>query len=479
MASSPKNNYLRMATWPIPKLILTMAFPTILAMLVQSVYSMADVYFVGQIPLIAKQSTAAVSLVGPVFILIQAVGLAFGMGGGSYISRLLGQGRGEDANRVLSTCFHVGWAVCLALLVLGEIAMHPLMRVLGATEDTLSLAIEYAQVTLIGAPIMACCFVMNNALRAEGNVVFSTIGMTSGALLNIVLDPICIHALGMGVRGAAVATVFSQLVSMLILYSFYARKRSHLTLALRFFSPTPEVFREVFRIGIPTFLRNILGAASAVLITHAANPYGTEAVAGLGLVTKFSWVVFSILLGFAMAYMPVCGFNYGAKLYSRVRQAYGFALRVGITFMSVCGVLLFLFAAPVASALHSDPAVSALGEQVMRAQALTYPLLGWGVLINMLFESLGRGKQAAILSLGRQGLFLMAAVLILPRLFGLGGLIAAQPVADLLFVILAVPMSLGLIRELNGLKDDPIPFDSAEEPATKPVLAEQIEAKAI
>jgi len=249
-------------------------------------------------------------------------------------------------------------------------------------------------------------------------------------------------------------------VSMCILVSFYVRKRSLLSISPRYFTPRRGLFSQVSRIGIPTFLRNILGAVSAILINYAARNYGDEAIAGLGIVGRFNWVIFSILLGFAMAYMPVSGYNYGARRYSRVREAYHFALRTSLVFMTLSGLLLSIFATPIASALHSDLLVSQIGARVMRAQALTLPLVGWGLLINMLFESLGRGVQATVLSMGRQGLFLTACVLALPPLFGLDGIIFAQPVADVLFFMLAMPLAVGMLRELRLLQDDPVPLAS-------------------
>lgn len=473
--SSTANHYERMATQPIRGLILKMAIPSILSMLVQSVYSMADTYFVGQLPGISDSATAAVTLVSPLFIVIQAVGLAFGLGGGSYISRLLGEERREDASRVLSTCLHSSWAIGLLLCVLGIFFINPLVSLLAATDTSRPLAIEYAAAMLWGAPLMCSCFVMNNALRAEGNAVLSTVGMVSGALLNIALDPLCIYTFGWGVRGAAIATVFSQGVSTLILLWFYVGKKSQLSISSRYFTPKPALYNEVFKIGIPTFLRNILGAASSILIAYAANPYGDTALAGIGIVARFSWVVFSFLLGFTMAYMPVSGFNYGARRYSRVREAYQFSLRVSVIFMTISGVVIFALSTPIANLLNSDPAVSAIGERVMRAQALSYPLVGWAVLINMLFESLGKGRPATILSLGRQGVFLMLAVLVMVPLWGLDGLIFVQPVADALFFLLAVPMSWGMLRELKALRDDPVEAQSLDS-RTDGALATPLEA---
>ena len=457
----------RMALWPVPKVILHMAVPSIVALLVQSLYLMADSYFVGQLPGIAKEATAAIALVGPLFIVIQAVGLAFGMGGGSYISRLLGRGDREEAKRVLSTCVYTSMLVCLFLLVFGNILLEPLVVALGATDTAMPLALEYAGILLYGAPLMAVCFVLNNGLRAEGNAVFSTIGMVSGALLNIALDPILIYTTGWGVRGAAIGTVLCQFVSMCILISFYVRRRSLLSIAPRYFSPRRSLYGQVAKIGVPTFLRNILGAVSAILVNYAAREHGDSAIAGLGIVGRFNWVIFSILLGFAMAYMPVSGYNYGARRYARVREAFRFSLRAAVAFMTLSGILLLVFATSIASVLHSDPRVAEIGAMVMRAQAFTLPLVGGGLLINMLFESLGRGVQATILSLGRQGVFLAACILVLPPLFGLDGIVLSQPVADVLFFALAVPLSLRMVRELRTLKDDPVPL-AAESSQTDP-----------
>jgi Na+-driven multidrug efflux pump len=194
------------------------------------------------------------------------------------------------------------------------------------------------------------------------------------------------------------------------------------------------------------------------LVNYAAREYGDSAIAGLGIVGRFNWLIFSVLLGFAMAYMPVSGYNYGARRYTRVREAFRFALRSALAFMTLSGILLLAFASPIASALHSDPRVAEIGAMVMRAQALTLPLVGGGLLINMLFESLGRGIQATILSLGRQGVFLAVSILVLPPVFGLDGIVFAQPVADVMFFALAVPLSLSMLRELRALHDDPVPL---------------------
>jgi len=458
MANRTQSAIDRMGLWPVRKVILHMAVPSIASLLVQSLYVMADSYFVGQLPGIAKEATAAIALVGPLFIVIQAVGLAFGLGGGSYISRLLGRGEREEANRVLSTCVYTVVMVCICLLALGSLLLESLVILLGATDTAMPLALDYAGILLFGAPIMAVCFVLNNGLRAEGNAVFSTVGMVSGALLNIALDPLLIYTTGWGVRGAAIGTVFCQFVSMCILLWFYVRRRSLLSIAPRYFSPRRSLYAQVAKIGIPTFLRNILGAVSAILVNYAAREYGDSAIAGLGIVGRFNWVIFSVLLGFAMAYMPVSGYNYGARRYARVREAYRFSLRTAVAFMACSGVLLLIFATPIASTLHSDPLVSEIGAKVMRAQALTLPLVGWGLLINMLFESLGRGIQATVLSLGRQGVFLAICVLALPPLFGLDGIVFAQPVADVMFFSLAIPLSLCMLRELRTLRDDPVPL---------------------
>lgn len=438
-----------MTTAPLPGLIGTLAVPTIVSMMITSIYNMADTFFVGRI---GTSAQGAVGVVFSLMAIIQALGFTFGSGAGNYISRLLGRKDRALASRVAATGFFSALGVGLVLAVLGLVFLDPLVRLLGATDTILPYARDYARYILLGAPYMAASLVLNNLLRYQGSAFYSMLGIATGAVLNIALDPIFIFVLDLKTGGAALATILSQLVSFLILLSSCGRGG---TLRIRpsHFTFSWPVYREIFRGGLPSLYRQGLASVATICLNRAAGPFGDAAIAAMSVVTRVSMFANSALLGFGQGFQPVCGFNFGARLYGRVRRGYCFCLKLSAVFLAAVAVLGFLFAPQIIAVFRrEDPAVIAIGAQALRFQCFTLPLSSLIILNNMMLQTVGEAGKASVLALARQGLFFLPAILLLPSAVGLAGVQLAQPTADLCTFLLSVPMGLGFLRKMRGME---------------------------
>lgn len=441
--------FLRMTQTPIPKLISTLAVPTIISMMVTAVYNMADTFFVSQL------GTSAAGAVGVVFSLmtiIQAIGFMIGMGSGSLISGLLGQRKQHQADVVASTGFYLSLVCGAVIMVLGLALMDPLMRLLGATPTILPYARDYAQYILYGAPFMCASFVLNNVLRAEGKATLAMVGISAGGILNIVLDPLFIFTFDMGIAGAAIATILSQFISFCMLLSCFLAKRSTLSLRPRNTSRHFDVYQNILTTGFPSFCRQGLASIATAVLNSKAGLYGDAAVAAMSIVNRIFMLVFSVMLGFGQGFQPVCGYNYGAKQYDRVKHAILFTLKTGIVLMTVLGIVGYLVAPQVISWFRREDAeVIAIGCYALRAQCLVLPLFPLCTVCNMTFQVLGKKIPATVLAAARQGLFFLPLILILPPLIGLRGVQLTQPLADVLTMLCSLLFFVPFMRELNGL----------------------------
>lgn len=429
---------------PIPRLIGKLATPTMISMLVSSVYNMADTYFVGQL---GQSASGAVGVVFTLMLFIQAIGFTLGMGSSSNIARLLGAQDTAQASYVASTGFFASLFMG-ALLAIGCLTfLEPLMYLLGATETIIPHAMAYAGYILLGAPYMAASFVLNNILRSQGNAFWSMIGLTVGGLLNIALDPLFIFTFGMGTGGAALATIISQLVSFLILL-YMAVRHSAARISLKLF----RIGRlgKIITVGLPSFLRQGLTSFAAIKLNRAAGIYGDAAIAAMSIVSRIMSFCFSALIGFFQGFQPVCGFNYGAKRYDRVRESILFCFSVAAVGLTVIAATVFAFAPALMNIFRpGDVEVNEIGRLALRMQVVMLPTMAWSVMANMSHQALGLSVQASILALGRQGLFFLPAIFVLPLLFGLTGVQLAQPVADLLSFFLSLPFGIMLLGDLK------------------------------
>lgn len=455
----PQENskYIRMTTESIPKLICSLAVPTIISMLVTALYNIVDTYFVGQI---GTEATAGVGLVFPVMAIIQAFGFFFGQGSGNYISRSLGAKDLDKAGYMAATGCFCALLFGALIMVLGITFRAAVLHVLGARTElvspkTVAFAADYMTIILCGAPFMSVSFVFNNQLRFQGNAFFAMIGLVTGAVLNVALDPVFIFGLHMEVKGAALATAISQFVSCGLLYVGTLRSDS-LKIRLRNFRPTPYYLKNIAIGGTPSLFRQGLASLSTLCLNAAAGAavaahQADAAIAAFSVVTKIMMFAFSALLGFGQAFQPVCGFNYGAGKYSRVRTAYVFCLRVGITFLLLSSCLGFAFAPRLVALFRDDPNVIQFGSTAMRCQCCTFTLMAVVTVTNMLYQNIGRVVGATLLAVARQGLMFIPVVLILPHVIEppIWGVYLAQPTADLFAFTLALVLAVRMYRELR------------------------------
>ena len=436
----------RMTKTPIPRLIGELAVPTIISMLVTSFYNMADTFFVGKIN---TSATAAVGIVFPLMAMIQAFGFFCGHGSGNYISRQLGAHNFEDASKMSATGFVSAFVLGLGILVVGFLFTDPLLRIMGSTETILPYARSYMRIILIGAPYMTASLVLNNQLRFQGSAFYSMIGITTGAVLNIVLDPLFIFVLDMGVAGAALATIISQFVSFCLLIAGTFRG-GNLRLNLKDFSPSLKYYQNIVKGGAPSLFRQGLGSFAIVCLNLMADPYGDAAIAAMSIVTRISQFAASVVIGFGQGFQPVCGFNYGAKLFKRVQEGFWFCVKFCTSVLLVAAVCGWIFSPNLIGIfLKTDPLVIEYGSQALRLQALTFPLVGWITIANMMLQTIGKTVKASLLAMSRQFLFFVPVILTLPGFLGILGVQLSQPIADFCSFLLAVPLSISVLREMS------------------------------
>ena len=447
--SSPmtqEQRYIKMTETPISRLIPSLAIPTIISMLVTSIYNMADTFFVGKIN---TSATAAVGIVFPLMAMIQAFGFFCGHGSGNYISRQLGAHNFEDASKMSATGFVTAFVLGLGILVVGFLFTDPLLHIMGSTETILPYARSYMRIILIGAPYMTASLVLNNQLRFQGSAFYSMIGITTGAVLNIGLDPLFIFVLDMGVAGAALATIISQFVSFCLLIAGTFRG-GNLRLNLRDFSPSLKYYQNIVKGGAPSLFRQGLGSFATVCLNLMAGPYGDAAIAAMSIVTRISQFAASVVIGFGQGFQPVCGFNYGAKLFKRVQEGFWFCVKFCTSVLLVAAVCGWIFSPNLIGIfLKTDPLVIEYGSQALRLQALTFPLVGWITIANMMLQTIGKTVKASLLAMSRQFLFFVPVILTLPGFLGILGVQLSQPIADFCSFLLAVPLSISVLREMS------------------------------
>jgi putative MATE family efflux protein len=444
-ASAEESKFLKMTETPVERLVIQMAVPTIVIMMISALYNMADTYFVGSL---GTSATAAIGVVFPLMAIIQAMGFFFGQGSGNYISRQLGAHHIEQAEKMAALGFFSAIICGILFSVAGFIFIKPLGHILGSTETILPYAIEYMRFILIGAPWMIGSLVLNNQLRFQGSAVYGMIGMVSGAFLNVILDPIFIFVLNMGVGGAALATIISQFVGCVILLIGCSRE-GNISILPKNFVPSRERYKELVKGGLPSLIRQSLNSTSTIIINHFAGFYGDAAIASISIVTRVCMMANSALMGFGQGFQPVCGFNYGAGRFDRVKKAFWFCVKAASIILIIIAAVLFIKAPAVIELFRKDPDVIRIGTLSLRLQCISLPFTGWMILTNMMLQTIGKTFQANILAFSRQGLFLIPLLIIFSSAFGLLGIQLSQPIADITTSFLAVFLSIKVLKELK------------------------------
>jgi putative MATE family efflux protein len=434
-----------MTATPVEKLIATLSVPTIVIMMMSALYNMADTYFVGSL---GTSATGAVGVSFSLMAIIQAVGFFFGHGAGNYISRALGAQNTGDAETMAATGFCTAFIIGVLITIAGSVCLTPLARLLGATDTILPFAQDYLRFILLGCPFMVSSLLLNNLLRFQGSAFLGMIGMLTGAVLNMGLDPLFIFGLGLGIKGASLATMISQTTSCLLLFVLCARGKETIHISLRNFRPSPARYLDIARGGTPSILRQGLMSVSAILLNRAAGAYGDAVIAAISIVTRVVMMMNSAILGLGQGFQPVCGFNYGAGRYDRVKKAFWFCVRLTTALLCVLALGSFIFAPRIIAIFRKDdPEVIRIGALALRYQSCVIPLGGWIVLNNMMLQTMGKAVPASLLAFSRQGLFLIPLLFTLVPALGVPGIQLCTPIADFCTFILALPLGIHALRK--------------------------------
>lgn len=446
-----KNNRIQlMSEGNVTKALFKLGIPMVVSMLVIALYNVVDTYFVSGL---GTSQVGAVAVAFPLSLIFSGIGLTFGVGGASYISRLLGAKQNEKADEVASTALFSGLIIGIIIAVLIFIFLNPVLRFMGATETILPFARSYAVIFIVSMLFSTVNVAAGNLVIAQGASNISLTAMISGSVLNMLLDPLFIYVFNLGIKGAAIATLISQIVSSGIYVWFFCGSRSYIKIGLSNFNPKKETYAQIIKIGISMLLLQVLCSLSMSFIANAASSYGDEAVAAIGIVLRIATLGTNVVFGFMKGFQPMAGFNYGAKNYGRLNEAIKCSMKCSTFFCIAWTIIIFIFTTPIISLFSTDAKVIEIAEKALRANTLMFFTFGFQFTYSTLYLSLGKAVSGVILNIGRQGIFFIPVILTLPLIFGLDGIIYSQAAADLLSSIVTVFFAFKIQKELNELNN--------------------------
>ena len=429
--------YKKMMETPIPRLIASLSIPTVVSSLITVIYNTADTYFVSQID---KSASAAVGAVFSIMSIIQALGFGLGVGAGSLISRRLGAKDNAAADKYASSAFFASITVGSLIMVLGLHFLEPILRFLGCTDTMMPHAIPYARFILIAAPLNCATFVLNTTLRSEGLSLLSMVGITTGGLLNMALDPILINGFDMGTGGAAIATMASQIVSFTILFSFFLFGKSIVKINIKSVSQHFKDYAAIVTTGIPTIFRQGLASVASAALNIQAIEYGGDAAgAAMTIANKVYMLVRNIIVGLGQGFQPAAGYNYGAGNKKRTWECFTFAIKVGTVICLVFGGFSALFAEEIMWFFCDDAEVAVIGTKTLYFLCACIPFMAFSTFVNQLYQGLGFKLQATFLASCRQGIFFLPVIWLLPLFIDLTGVQSAQSIADICTFFISIP----------------------------------------
>lgn len=439
---------------PVPKALVAMGIPTMIGMLINALYNLVDAYFVGGL---GDSQMGAISVVFPLGQLIVGLGLLFGNGAGSYISRLLGRGDKATANKAASTALYSGLIVSAVFILFSVLFLKPILSLLGASGSILPYALEYSQIYVISCILNVFNVTVSSIITSEGAAKTSMLALLLGAVLNCGLDPLFIYAFDLGILGAAIATTISQAISAVVYLFYIFEKKSNFTFKLSDYALSKEIFSEIFKIGIPVFVFQLLTSVSITLTNNAIKPYGDPAIAGMGAVTRLVSMGSLTVFGFIKGFQPIAGFSYGAKKFDRLRSSIKISVLWSTIFCVIIGGLFALFPSSiVAQFAKDDTQMIEIGAKALRANGISFMLFGFHTVYSSLFLALGKGREGFILGACRQGICFIPLILIMPIIMKIDGILYAQPIADLLSVIVTVFMEIPLHKRLKEMQNSMI-----------------------
>lgn len=443
---------------PIPKALMALGIPIMIGMLINALYNLVDAYFVGGL---GESQMGAISIVFPLGQVVVGLGLMFGNGAASYLSRLLGRGDKDTANKVASTALYSSVLVGAVIIIFATIFLKPILTLLGATDTIMPYALTYARIYVLSCIFNVFNVTMNNIVTSEGAAKTTMCALLLGAILNIALDPIFIYVFELGVAGAAIATAISQLVSTLVYLTYAMRKKSAFSFSVREFAPTKQMMAEILKIGVPTLTFQLLTSLSIALINRAANGYGDAVIAGMGAVTRVTSMGTLVVFGFLKGFQPIAGFSYGAKKFDRLQEAIKTSILWSTIFCVIVGLLMAVFSTQIISQFTDGNAeMISVGQKSLIANGFSFMLFGFYTVYSSLFLALGKGMAGFILGACRQGICFVPVILILPVFWGLDGILYAQPIADVISAAITIFIALHLHKELSSGKGKDVAFST-------------------
>lgn len=446
-----ESNYRELLTEPVGKLINKYALSTITAVLITQIYNAVDNYFIGKIN---TQASAAIGISMSAMAIIQAVGFMFGQGSGNAISLYLGSNKIKKASEVASLGFFGAMFFGLLIMIFGNLFVDQLSLLLGSTPTVLPYARDYLGIIFWGAFYHCATLVMNVQLRCQGKAFYSMVGLMTGAILNMVLDPILIFKAGLGIKGAALATIISQFVSFSLLLKNHFK--FDVRISLKNVKITKEYISDILKGGTPSLARQGINSVGVMALNHAAGVYGDAAIAAMGIVTRITMISTSIIIGFGHAFQPICGYNYSAKRYDRVMDGFWYAVKKSTIILASLSVVLWIFAPQVIDIFINDIEVINIGATTLKFHTLFLWVNGFMILATQMMQTIQMAKQSSILSMMRMGLILIPTVVILPKFVGILGVQLAQPIADIISLLFTAIVTKQLMEKLK--KDEYMEF---------------------
>lgn len=435
---------------PIKMALLAMGVPTMVGMLINALYNLADAYFVGNL---GTEQMGAISIAFPLGQAIVGLGLLFGSGAASYISRLLGNGEREKAGRVASTALY--GSIFVGILVIASVLafLPSVLKCLGATETILPYAVDYSRIYVAMSVFNVFNVMMNSIVTSEGSAKMTMFALLAGAVFNVVLDPIFIYSFHLGVTGAAVATGISQIFTSLIYVNYILQKKSLFTFSIKECDFSKKIAAEIFKIGVPTMVFQLLTSLASVLINMQSREFGDSVIAGMGAATRIISMGSLMVFGFMKGFQPIAGYSYGAGDYDRLKEAIRTSVIWSTAFCVIFGLSAAVFSDYFVSCFTSgDTQMLSIGVGSLRASGLSFVLFGFYTVYSSLYLALGKAAKGFFLGACRQGICFVPIILILPVCVGESGIIYAQPIADILSAFAAVYAAAEIHKELNAAK---------------------------
>lgn len=445
MRTKERQQYEKMVMTPVRKLIPTLAVPTVISMMVTMIYNLVDAYFVGKL---GTSASAAIGIVLGLQSIIQAFGFMLGHGSGSLLSVHLGRGEREKADSLLSTAFFAALGFGILLSASCLLLLTPLMRLLGSTDTILPFSKNYGFYILLSGPALMCSCVLNNVMRYEGKAALAMVGLVSGGVLNMIGDPILMFGLGLGIDGAGLSTAISQTISLCILLYMFLSHRTITRLSTRSISKDPGDLLHILKVGFPSLIRQMMSSISTMTLNNCAMPYGDAAIAAMSIVGRITMFIGSAMIGIGQGFQPVCAFNFGASKYTRLREAFFFTFRLGTVILGTLGILGMIAPGAVVRIFRDDPAVVEIGALALRFQCVAAFFQPFSVTSNMMFQAVGRSREASFLATLRSGLFYIPLLIILPRFMGILGIQSAQMWSDIFTAVVCIPFVVRFFSEI-------------------------------